>query len=101
MQDNVRCHTSAETKEWFRVNQVKVIDWPSRSPDINPIENLWGWLVRRVSRGGPQFDNIPQLKEAIREAWNEVPPELLRRLIDSVPARLKEVIQANGGSTSY
>lgn len=100
-QDNATIHTSEESRGWFEVNSVEVLEWPSCSPDLNPIENLWGWLVRRVYHNGRQFDNKDQLKEAIRESWREVPGDLLKSLISSMKDRLIDVIAANGGSTKY
>ena len=64
-QDNASIHVSKFTKQWFSEKEIDLLEWPSISPDINPIENLWGILVRRVYAHGRQFVNFNDLKNAI------------------------------------
>ena len=47
-QDNARIHTSALTKNFLSQKGVTLLDWPAKSPDLNPIENLWGIVARDV-----------------------------------------------------
>jgi transposase len=75
--------------------------WPSKSPDLNPIENLWGILVRRVYKNGRQYNSVSELKAAIRNEWSKIGLETLRNLINSVPNRVFEVIFKKGGHTKY
>ena len=101
MQDNAPIHCSGSTKSWLEVNQVQTLPWPPLSPDLNPIENLWGWLTRRVYAHGRQFCSISDFKHTIVESWSEVTPELRKNLISSMKSRMMKVIQANGGSINY
>ena len=75
--------------------------WPSRSPDLNPIENIWADLARRVYENGRQFNSINDLKNAIDECWSSIEPDRIHTVIMSMKDRMIEVISKKGGVTHY
>lgn len=99
--DNAPIHTSRYVKQWLQETNISVLDWPARSPDLNPIENLWGILARKVYENGAQYSDVNSLKTAIRNAWKEIPETILHNLIFSMKNRIFEIIKNNGGSTKY
>lgn len=50
MQDGAPCHKAKKVMEFFRENNVKVLDWPGNSPDMNPIENLWAITKKKIRK---------------------------------------------------
>lgn len=99
--DNASIHVSAKSKEWFRKKEIPLLTWPVRSPDLNPIENLWGILARRVYRNGRQFGTVTEQKNIIQEEWASISVEEINTLIKSMPKRIFQVINNNGGSTKF
>lgn len=99
MQDNDPKHSSRLAKSWFLENNVRVLDWPSQSPDLNPIEHLWGVLKNKI--GAHKAKNKQDLWQTIQEAWYAIPPETCANLVESMQRRCKEVLQMKGASTKY
>ncbi len=78
---------------------IPVLNWPASSPDLSPIENLWGIVKRKMRYARP--NNAEELKATIRATWALITPEQCHRLIDSMPRRIAAVIQAKGAPTKY
>jgi hypothetical protein len=100
-QDNAPIHTAKIVKEWINDQNIEVMQWPPYSPDLNIIENVWGWLARKVYEGGKQYDDIESLVESIKAAWADITLNYLGTLYNSMKDRLFEVISKNGGHTHY
>ncbi len=76
-----------------------MIQWPSMSPDLKPIEHLWGILKKQVEHHSPS--SIQSLKEVILEEWKKIDLAKCRQLVHSMPRRLGAVIKNHGGHTKY
>ncbi len=57
-QDLAPTHTAKGTKNWFNDNDVTVLDWPANSPDLNPIENLWSIVKRKMRDTRPNKQGL-------------------------------------------
>lgn len=101
MHDGASIHQSKETKEWLKRNKIPVLEWPANSPDLNPIENLWGILTRAVIANGRQFKTKAELKTEIFKQWALIKPDELSILAKSMTNRIVEVIAKHGGNTKY
>ncbi|GFX12857.1 transposable element Tcb1 transposase [Trichonephila clavipes] len=66
-QDNAKCHTAGSVRAWFEEHQDEftVLPWPTNSPNLNPIENLWNHLDRIVRTMDPHPRNLAQLATAL------------------------------------
>ena len=75
------------------------MDWPSISPDLNPIEHLWGILKRKVEVC--KVSNICQLRDVVMVEWKSVPVAICEALVNSMPRRVKALLDNDGGHTKY
>ena len=95
-QNNDPKHQSKSTTEWLQRNKICLMEWPSQSPDLNPIELLWIDLKRAIHMR--RLNSMTELKQFCQEEWAKIPPQLCAGLIHSYRKRLVEV---TGGSTTY
>ena len=95
-QDNDPKHTSKSTMKYLQERRMKVLEWPSQSPDLNIIENLW-----RDLKHARRPKNISELEVFCQEEWGIIPKTRIKRLLAGYKKRLQAVIVARGGVTKY
>ncbi|UYV65426.1 hypothetical protein LAZ67_3004332 [Cordylochernes scorpioides] len=76
------------------------MDWPVRSPDLNPIEHVWDALRRRIGARHPSPRTLVELRTALLEEWGLLPLDLLQSLANSMRARCETLI-ATGSTTQW
>ena len=106
-QDNAPIHCSKEVKEWLEEHGIWTIDWPSHSPDLNPIEHVWKKMKDILHSDFPELSELGSgeadraiFKASLKEAWARVPQSLIDGLIDSVPKGWKPYAGQRAGSQS-
>ncbi len=80
-QDNDPKHTSKSTSEWLKKNKIKVLEWPSQSPDLNLIEMQWDDLKQFIHAWKPS--NVAELNQFCKEELAKIPPQRCERLLAS------------------
>ena len=97
--DNRPKHTATIVKNYLRNQKIEVLLWPAQSPDLNPIENLWFELDRRVDKCACNREE--ELFECLKRAWANIDHGYLAKLLESIPKRCKRIIKSCGYPISY
>ena len=77
----------------------KLLDWPSQSPDVNPIENIFGWLKYQLARSRPR--TISELKAKLVNIWESLSPKFLEPYWKSMPKRCQMLLDNQGNKIKY
>lgn len=101
MHDNARPHTARIVSSYLHEVGITQMNWPARSPDMNPIEHAWDILGRRVRRRNPAPTNVEELKLALKVEWDNLPQEIIDSLIQTMGNRIQALLRARGGNTRY
>ncbi|GFV83777.1 transposable element Tcb1 transposase [Trichonephila clavipes] len=91
-QDNARPHVSRIVQRFFVNNQIELLHWPARSPDLSPIENMWSMVAQRLTHITPPAATPDQLWQRVEAAWSAVPQEHIQSLFESMSRCVAAVI---------
>lgn len=111
--DNAPPHVAKLTREWLKNEREAhgfiVMEWPPNSPDMNPIENLWSILKQELHRRYPDTKYLSGspakvrsiLKQRLWTIWWDIGEEVLNKLIESMPERVRELREVRGWYTRF
>ncbi|GFV79275.1 uncharacterized protein TNCV_71431 [Trichonephila clavipes] len=83
MDDNATCHRTLDVQDCLDSEGIQRLVWPARSPDLNPIENVWDALGRQVAGRNYPPTNKNSLIRALTEEWDKLPQQLLDNVVQN------------------
>jgi len=95
-QDNAAPHRALAVKNFFIDNRITTVDWPSSSPDLNPIEHVWGFIKEQLFKKNSTLTSADEAWDEIQRIWYFDVNSILKDLYDSLPKRINTVIELNG-----
>ncbi|GFW46013.1 transposable element Tcb2 transposase [Trichonephila clavipes] len=101
MDDNATCHRTLAVQDCLDSEGIQRLVWPARSPDLNPIENVWDALGRQVAGRNYPPTNKNTLIRALTEEWDKLPQQLLDNVVQSMVRRVECCITLHGGHIPY
>ena len=97
--DNACPHRPSGVQEFFCQHGIQRMEWPARSLDMNPVENLWELLDCRL-RGRPHIpQTLAELRQVLVDEWHDIPQVDITNLIGNMRRRCTELLRVNGGHT--
>ncbi|GFX27109.1 transposable element Tcb2 transposase [Trichonephila clavipes] len=101
MDDNAPCHRIVAAEQLLESEDIERMDWPARSPDLNPIEHVWDFLGRRLATRTLPPVTIRELRLALQDEWAAMPQQLIDTLILSMGRRCETWLAVRGDHIPY
>ncbi|GFY17371.1 transposable element Tcb2 transposase [Trichonephila clavipes] len=101
MDDNAPCYRTVAAEQLLESEDIERMDWPTRSPDLNPIEHVWDFLGRRLAARTLPPVTIRELRLALEDEWAAMPQQLIDTLILSMGRRCETCLAVRGDHIPY
>ena len=101
LHDNDKKFHTHLVKQWCFNNGVALIDFPTYSPDLNPIENIWAYLKHAITLRNAEIKDVKDLIRIIHEEWLRIPTIYCWNACLSMKRRCLQVIANNGFKSNY
>lgn len=101
MHDNARPHVARVVRQYLIDVGIETMEWPPRSPDLNPIEHVWDMMGRQVRSRVPAPETLEELRNVIIDIWAQMDQNDIRHLVEGMHRRMEACIRARGGNTRY
>lgn len=104
MQDNASIHSAKIVEKHFEETNFPKLVWPARSADLNPIENVWGIMVRMLDKmieSKKEATSEDELFKRVETCSKQIESTIFQNLFKSMPKRMESVIKKNGHCTKY
>ncbi|GFU02412.1 transposable element Tcb2 transposase [Trichonephila clavipes] len=101
MDDNAPCHRTVAAEQLLESEDIERMEWPARSPDLNPIEHVWDFLGRRLAASTLPPVTIREFRLALQDEWAAMPPQLIDTLILSMGRRCETCLAVRGDHIPY
>ena len=99
--DNATPHRHNLITQYLTREGITRMNWPSKSPDLNPIEHVWAFMKYRLARRLTPQHTLADLRRMVQEEWDNVTIEFVNRLIRSMNTRARQIVRYGGGHIDY
>jgi len=82
---------------YIRISKIPIIVWSPNSPDPNLVETVWAYLKEQLSKYPNDPEDENELWERVQDIWINIPIDFLHSLYESMPQKMRAVIECGGG----
>lgn len=98
-QDGATCHTAKKNKVWMASQNIPILPWPPSSPDMSPIETLWGVMKKQLREYPAKTKR--ELRASLQRIWNGFTPEFCKKLVNSMPRQVSDLRRSKREVTKW